>query len=273
MPFSSLQQSLTGNQTQPTAQPPEPVYVEPVAPAEANQPPYQAAVQEFAPTPEPQVVEPVQAVPETYQPVPVAEVAPPQYQQPEDFAPQPTEPAPAAPQFTPEQLENILPSELRPPSEELVYEWTAPTRPFKRQDRQFYTTIGSIIFLISLILLFAGQFLTIAVVIAIGFLVYVMSAVPPEMVRHQITTFGLRTDQQLYAWEELGRFWITERMGQKVIHVEAGRFPNHLSLLVGDGDEAQLTEIFSQVLLNQEPPQTTFDRAAAWLQERFPIRS
>lgn len=164
-----------------------------------------------------------------------------------------------------------VPPDMRPQPEQIVFEWTAPNRPFKKKNRQYYVTIAMILFLISMILFFAGQFILIAVAIAAGFLLYVMSAIPPEMVLNQITTYGIRTDGQLYSWEELGRFWFTVRQKQDVLHVEVSRFPNHLTLLPAEVPREQLVEILSNVLLQEQPLPTTFDRAAAWVQQKIQL--
>src|SRR5690349_13799561 len=77
--------------------------------------------------------------------------------------------------------------------EKLLAEWVATSRPYKKRDREYYTTIGIIVFLLSLILFFAGQFLFIAVLISLAFVSYVLAAIPPENVHNAITTFGIRT--------------------------------------------------------------------------------
>lgn len=171
----------------------------------------------------------------------------------------------------PTQTTLSIPNELRPQPEQLLLEWTAPNRPFKKQNRQYYTTIVLILFLISLILFFAGQFILIAVGVSAAFLMYVMSAIPPEQVHNQITTYGIRTAEQLYYWEELGRFWYKEKYQQTVLHIEVARFPNHLTFLLGDHPESDFTEILSQLLLQEEPRPTNFDKAAAWLQEKIQL--
>lgn len=165
----------------------------------------------------------------------------------------------------------IIPEEMRPQPEEMILEWQAPNRPFKKRNRQYYTTIAIIVFLISLILFFAGQFLPIAVVMAVGFLSYVLSAVPPEMIVNQFTTYGVRTDGQLYHWEELGRFWYGERFDQKLLHIEVNRFPNQLTLLLGNQTEEALTAVLSGVLLQEKPLPTAFDKATKWIEEKIPL--
>jgi hypothetical protein len=164
---------------------------------------------------------------------------------------------------------------VRPPAplrEEVLVDWTAPERPFKKRDREYYTTIGVIVFLLSIILFFAGQFLPIAVVVAFGFVSYALAAVPPEMTKHQITTKGIRTGSKLYQWETLGRFWFTPKLGQPVLHVEhAHPVTARLMLLVGDTTQEELTAALEQYLVQETPPATWLDRSSSWLQSKFPL--
>ncbi|HKY74256.1 MAG TPA: hypothetical protein VJ246_03025, partial [Patescibacteria group bacterium] len=86
---------------------------------------------------------------------------------------------------TSQQVEQSASQHIAPPSppkpvkEETLFEWESPERPFKKRDREYYTTIGIIVFLLSIILFFAGQFLPIAVVVAFAFLSYTLASVPP----------------------------------------------------------------------------------------------
>ena len=165
----------------------------------------------------------------------------------------------------------VMPPDTRPQPEQLILEWQAPSRPFKKRNRQYYLTIAMIVVLISLILFFAGQFLPIAVVIAVAFLAYVLSAVPPEMITNQITTYGIRSEQAIFYWDELGRFWYSDKFGQRLLHLELARFPNQVTLLLGQQNEADITEILSEILLQEKPLPTSFDKAANWLQDKIPL--
>ena len=65
------------------------------------------------------------------------------------FAAQPQQvPVPPAQAPTPQ----IMPEDMRPQPETLILEWQAPVRPFKKRNRQYYTTIAILVFLVSLIL-------------------------------------------------------------------------------------------------------------------------
>lgn len=190
---------------------------------------------------------------------------PPGTQNPASYS-QPTQnTAPISP--TGEYLPNIS----KPLIEELVYEWQAPNRPFKERTKQFYTTIITIAALISLIFALIGQAPMIAVIAAIVFLFYVLSTIPPTKVLTQLTTYGIRQEEQLYYWEELGRFWLDEIHDQPAIHIEVSRFPTRLTLLVGKGDLSILVDILSEVLIMQKPAPTLYEKIGAWLQEKIPL--
>ncbi len=204
------------------------------------------------------------------QPAPVQPTQPPASQPP---APSPTNAVPPQTNPDPNQAANRFPGVPKPLPEETILDWYAPSRPFKKRTRQYYSTVAIIVILISMILFFAGQFLPIAVVISVAFLAYVLSVVPPGMVKHALTTFGIRVEGTLYYWDEMGRFWMTQKYGQPLLHIEVMRFPGRITLLLGDISEADMTEILSEVLLNQKPEPTFYDKAADWIQEKIPLEA
>ena len=156
--------------------------------------------------------------------------------------------------------------------ERLLLEWTAPSRPYKKRDREYYTTIGIIVFLVSLILFFAGQFLFIAVLISLAFVSYVLAAIPPESIHNAITTFGIRTGDQIFYWEELGRFWFSEKYKSDLLHVETSRaFPGQLILLLEGLNKEELKKILVEHIIFEKPKATWLDNAAKWMQEKFPL--
>lgn len=165
----------------------------------------------------------------------------------------------------------VIPGMAKPQPEEILLEWQAASRPFKQRNRQYFSTIGLIAALIALILVFAGQMLPVAVIAAVLFVYYVINSTPPGIVTHKLTTYGIRVEDTLYYWEEMGRFWFTEKFGENLLNIEISRFPNRLTLLLGDIGKDDMTLVLSEVLLNQQPPPTAYEKAAAWLQEKLPI--
>ncbi len=156
--------------------------------------------------------------------------------------------------------------------ERVLLEWDAPSRPFKKRDREYYTTIAIIVFLLSLILFFAGQFLVIAVVLSFGFVSYVLASVPPDMVHTSITTFGIHIGTQMYYWQELGRFWFTVKYKADLLHVETARaFPAQLALLLGEKKTDEVKKVMLKYAVFETPRPTWLDNAAKWMQDKFPL--
>lgn len=170
-----------------------------------------------------------------------------------------------------EEQDERFPGVPKPRPKRTLMSWQAPSRPFKERDAQYYFTVVAIVFLISLILFFAGQFLSIAVVISVGFLAYVLSSVPPHEVTNQISTYGIKIADELYYWEEMGRFWFEEKYDQEILLVEIVRFPGRITLLFEPKQKEDLRELLSEVLLEEKPAETFYDKAANWLKEKVPL--
>lgn len=156
--------------------------------------------------------------------------------------------------------------------ERVLLEWDAPSRPFKKRDREYYTTIGIIVFLLSLILFFAGQFLFIAVLVSLAFVSYVLASVPPDHHHIAITTFGIHVGDQLFYWEELGRFWFSIKYKADVLHVETARaFPAQLILLLEGVSTDEVKKVMLKHAIFETPRATWLDNAAKWMTEKFPL--
>jgi len=170
-------------------------------------------------------------------------------------------------QETDQQAQIVKPEPLK-----TLLEWKAASRLFKKREREYFTTIGSIVFLLAIILLFLQEWFLIVVMVALMFVAYILSTVQPEEVEHKITNRGIFTGGDSYAWAALGRFWFTEKWGQKILHLETLlAFPRRLTLLLGRIDQEQIKKILSDYLLFEEPKKTWIDNASAWLSAHIPL--
>lgn len=165
----------------------------------------------------------------------------------------------------------IAPGMMKPIPETEILIWTAPARPFKPRRKQYFSTILIISLLISLILFFAGQVLPVAVVISIAFLVYVLAVTPPPTITNKITNYGIHVDKTTYYWQELGRFWFNEKLDQTLLNIETVRFPGRITLLLGDQKKEIFELLLSEVLLQEKPELTLYEKAADWLEEKIPL--
>lgn len=163
-------------------------------------------------------------------------------------------------------------NKTKPRTLKTLLEWSAPERPFKKRDREYFTTIGAVVFLLAIILLFLKEWALIAVIIALVFVAYVMATIEPRKVKHKITNRGIVTGGKTYRWEELSRFWFSQKWGQKMLQLETlGDLPRRLILLLGEVEEKKAKQLLSQYLSSEEPEKSWIDNASEWLSRRVPL--
>lgn len=152
-----------------------------------------------------------------------------------------------------------------------LYSWKSPQRVFVPRNRKWFLYIILIVLLMALILLFFRQFITIAPLLAIAFVAYVLSSVPPEDVEHTITTQGINTGGHSYLWDELSDFWFTNKNEQTLIHIDTYLyFPRRLILLVGDGDREEIkNHLVNYIPFREIPKLSWMDRLADFLSAKF----
>lgn len=156
----------------------------------------------------------------------------------------------------------------------VLYSWSAPARPFKRRDKEFWTTVLAIVFLVSLILIFVKEFFLIAAVISLVFVYYVLSTVEPEKIEHKITNKGLIFAGQSYPWEALKQFWFSEKYGSRVVNFELREgLVGRLTLLLGEAEEKKLKEILLKYLIEEETTPNFMDKASVWLGKKVVLES
>jgi len=141
----------------------------------------------------------------------------------------------------------------------ILLEWKAPSRAFKERDRQYFTTIFIIIFVLSLILIFIREFLLIGVILSLTFVYYVLSTVPPDEVDHKITTRGVVYAGVNYPWEVLLSFFFSKKYDSCVLNVNTkAKFPGRLFLIIKEKDKEELSKAISKYILEEETPQISF---------------
>lgn len=150
--------------------------------------------------------------------------------------------------------------------------WEAAVRPFKKRDREYYSTIAAIVFLLAVILLFLKEWLLIAVMVALMFVAYVLATVVPEKTTHEINTRGVVTGGKTYKWLELRRFWFTQKWGEVILNIETNlRFPGRLMMLLGTEEEAKIKALLEKQVQYEVPETTFMDRSAKWLSDKIPL--
>lgn len=155
--------------------------------------------------------------------------------------------------------------------EEVLLAWTSPSRLFKKRDREYFTNIGAIVFLLTIILVFAREFVLIAAVLSVVFLIYVLSTVPPEEVSHRLTNLGIESAGHFYRWEELADFWLEEQWGQHLIVLRPYLSPRVIILLGSQNHEKVRELVAKHIPFRSQPEKTWVDNAASWLTKKIPL--
>jgi len=156
-------------------------------------------------------------------------------------------------------------------TEHVHVEWISPARLFKKRDREYFVNIFAIVFLLSIILVFAREFVLIAAVFSIVFLIYVLSTVPPEDVQHRITNLGIESAGRFYRWEELADFWFEEQWGQHMMIVRPYMTTRLIILLGGQNVEKIQQAVSKHIPFREQPDRTWMDNAARWISEKIPL--
>ena len=156
-----------------------------------------------------------------------------------------------------------------------LLEWVAPSRPFRKRDRSYYTTIAILVILLALIAFLASEFLLIGVILSLAFVAYVLAFVPPEDITYRISTQGITIKDRFYFWHYLDAFWFKKKDGQNIMFVQTRlRFPAQLMLVMGKQPEEEVKKTVARFLPFHEMPRTTFlDRWAEGLQRNFPLEN
>ncbi len=161
-------------------------------------------------------------------------------------------------------------STLKPVLEKDLIVWVAPSRPFKRRDKQFYVTTISIAGMVCLILFLAEGAMPVILIISLIFLYYVMSTVPPEDIEYKITNKGIKVAGRLTEWQFFGRFWFGRRFDSELLILETKAIPNRMELVVKSEIKSEIEKNLKDYLVNEEITPSNLDKAIDWFSKKLP---
>lgn len=131
----------------------------------------------------------------------------------------------------------------------VLFSWSAPMRSFKKLDKKRYWTIAAAVLALFVVLAILGQFGLMAAIAAVMFLVYVLGTVPPEDIKHVITTLGVETVEKNYDWKDLRDYWFSVKDDVGILNIDTNvTFPSRLIMLINKGDQSKLHIILKEKL-------------------------
>lgn len=155
--------------------------------------------------------------------------------------------------------------------DEILLEWKAPARIFKKRGKEYFSTIAAIVFLLTVILFIAREFILIGVVFTFVFFAYVLATVEPEKIKNQLTKKGVKVADRFYRWEELTDFWVEEKYEFIIAHIVMPlRAPGRVILIADkEREDKMLKHLSEKLVYHEEPIKSWTDRAADWLSAKI----
>jgi len=162
---------------------------------------------------------------------------------------------------------------IQPPFKDL-FVWKAPSRPFKKRDKEYFATIAAVVFLLVIILLFLKEWLLIGVIVSFMFFAYVLATVPPQEESYKISTRGVMVADKIYEWDKLSRFWFSKKWDSQLLNFETKlTFPTQLKIILKDITKEEIKSILEKYLTFEKPKKTFADKSGDWLKKTFPLEN
>lgn len=140
-----------------------------------------------------------------------------------------------------------------------LFRWQSFSRPYTKRGAKWFVYTFLLVATIILILLFVREFFIIAPVLALSFVAYILSTVPPDVVENEITTQGVNTASHSYLWEEMDDFWITQKNNFTILYVDTYlQWPRRLIILINNHDKEKIKELLARYIPYRELPKTTW---------------
>lgn len=162
-------------------------------------------------------------------------------------------------------------TEERDLSEKVLVEFEAYDRPHKVWTKEFYSSVIVIAFLVSVILYFIEGMMPVLVIWALVFMLWAMAKTEPKMAKTFITSWGLKTLEKTYRYEEMVNFWFETKWGTRLMRINLNGMPWHLVVVIDPKKEEEIKKSMTQMVIYLEPEVTWVDRAVKWMGEKMPL--
>lgn len=156
----------------------------------------------------------------------------------------------------------------------VLFQWTAPGRPFKQRAKIFYVNAILIVLFLEIILFFFHEYMLMLVIVSFLFVTYALNSVPPKNFVYKITQGGITIEDHFFLWQELYDFYFKKRFDSiEVLHVRTKSFlPGEITLTIQEKDKEHIASILKHYLPYREVITATFvDKSANWLTKNFPL--
>lgn len=154
------------------------------------------------------------------------------------------------------------------------FEWNAPSRSFKRRDKEYFINLGVLVFFISLIFLFFQEFIVIVTLWVLFGILYVFSTVEPETVTHKITDHGVNFAKYEYKWRDLQSFYFSKKNNINILFLNTKKaLPGRVYLILDP--KLDLDKIYdtlkTYIEFEEKPVNTWFEKLVEKFSDKFSL--
>jgi hypothetical protein len=171
-----------------------------------------------------------------------------------------------------QNIQEIDSNRIPPETREIRYEWNGISRVGKPQISQKASkTLFVIGIVVALILIAMQEFVFIIGILSIVFVSYMLSQVPAEQIKYEITNLGITYASEFYRWNEMSSFFFTLRHDSEILAVDLKRgVPARLYLTLIPGDRNKIRDMLrDHVAYLEQEPRTFVDDATDWISSKL----
>lgn len=159
---------------------------------------------------------------------------------------------------------------VREEPEKEVVAWVAPSRPFKKKDREFWMTLVGIAAIAGLVLFLVEGVMPVLLIVSLIFFLYVTSTVEPDSIRFSVTTKGVRIVDRLTEWSGIMRFWFEPRLDSELVVCQINSFPGRLELVIDRNAKEKIRKALSQYVSEEDYKPTGIEKVIGWFTNKIP---
>ncbi len=154
-----------------------------------------------------------------------------------------------------------------------LFEWHSAGRPYKKRTKQYFLTALLLMVFVQLILFLFSQYLLMLVILALVFVHFALTIVPPKDFHYKVSSEGIMIEDRFFLWKELYDFYFKKTDGAETVHIRTEDFfPGELILTLNPEDKEHIKKALIQFLPFTEVIKSTFvERSADWLSRNFPM--
>jgi len=154
------------------------------------------------------------------------------------------------------------------------FKWDAPSRVFKKRDKEYFVNLGVLVFFISLIFLFFREFIVIITIWVLFGILYIFSTIEPEKVTHRITDRGVEFAGFEYKWRDLSSFYFSKKNSVNVLYLNTKKaLPGRIYLILNPN--LNVDKIYDQLKTHldfiEKPVNSWFDKLVENVSDKFSL--